>query len=117
PDGALERRGHEGGGRLAGEQVLADAARVEHHLAAVVDQHGDVDVAAGEGGQLGAIAVGDVDVLVLAAHQVEQQLHLEDVGAVGEPVELHGSSSTPRGVFSQTICSHDTHEICSCMVR
>src|SRR5205814_8334667 len=73
--------------------------------------------AAGEGGQLGAIAVGDVDGLVLSARQVEEQLHLQGVGAVEEPVELHELTSTAAGDFPQTISSHDVHEFFSCTIR
>jgi hypothetical protein len=74
--------------------VLADPPGVADHLAAVVDQHGDVDVAARQGGQLGAVAVRDVDDGGRALEEIEDHLDLASVPAPREPIELHVPCST-----------------------
>src|SRR4051812_34551928 len=94
--------------------MLADAARIAHHGALVVDQHGDVDVTPGQRRDLGAIAVGDLDDGVTAREQVEQHLHLARERAVDESIELHDLLLDPRRTVAQTISSQAMDEKYSC---
>jgi hypothetical protein len=75
------------------EQLLADVARLDDHLAVVVDQDGHVDVPAGEARELVALPEGDLDEVVASAEQIEQPLDLARGGAVAQPVELRGQAS------------------------
>jgi len=58
------------------EQLLADVARLDDHLAVVVDQDGHVDVPAGDARELVALPVGDLDEVVASAEEIEQHLGL-----------------------------------------
>jgi hypothetical protein len=75
------------------EQVLADVARLDDHLAVVVDQDGHLDVPAGDARELVALPVGDLDEVVARAEEIEQHLDVARVGAVAPPVELQGQAS------------------------
>jgi hypothetical protein len=81
-------RGDEPASRRLAHEPSADIARVGDHLA-IGDEHRHLDVAAGQLGELAAVAVGHVDRLVFGADQLERDLHLAHEGAVVEAVELH----------------------------
>jgi hypothetical protein len=76
------------------EQLLADVARLDDHLAVVVDQDGHLDVPAGDARELVALPVGDLDEVVASAEEIEQHLGLAQVRAVAQPVELRGQASS-----------------------
>jgi hypothetical protein len=90
------------------EQVLADVARLDDHLAVVVDQDGHLDVPAGDARELVALPEGDLDEVVASAEEIEQHLDLARVGAVAQPVELRGQASCaadPRRFVERSLTS------------
>ena len=76
------------------EQLLADVARLDDHLAVVVDQDGHEDVSAGEARELVALPEGDLDEVIASAEEIEQHLDLAYGDAVAQPVELPGQASS-----------------------
>jgi hypothetical protein len=76
------------------ERGLAEVARLDGHLAVVVDQDGHLDVPGGDARELVALPIGDLDEVVASAEEIEQPLDLARAGAVAQSVELQGQASS-----------------------